>query len=105
MFTPQERLSYLVASLENGNAAAFARKCGIPEASLSRLRNGKNEITMTYYTRILAAYPQVRREWLFAGVGEPTHEKQNKDLMLSEVAALRQDVAEIKKMLRALLER
>ena len=98
MNTPQERLDFLVHYLEDGDARSFAGKCGMHEAQLSRMRHGKEQITMLSYTRILRAYPQVRRQWLFAGEGEPTKEKQEKNLILSELSALRDEVAELKEM-------
>jgi len=100
--TIQERISYLVGVLENGDARAFANKIGVNESVLSRLRRGKQEMSMLYYTRILNAYPEVRREWLFAGVGEPTKERQEKSLLLSEISALRKEVAELKEMVAKL---
>lgn len=98
--TPQERISYLVSALEGGNAKAFADKCGIPPASLSRVRNGKYP-PETYYARIIKAYPRVRKRWLLEGEGEPTIDKAEENQILTEIRALRKEV----QRLTALMEK
>ena len=102
--TPQERISYLVRFLEGGNAKAFAEKCGIPPASLSRVRNGGANPS-TYYARILKAYPLVRSEWLLDGEGEPTVDRAEQGILLVQMAALRKEVAGLKKEVEKLVLR
>lgn len=98
---PQERISYLVHTLEGGNASNFAQKCGLPPASLSRLRQGKTEPTQYYYTKILKGYPSVRRDWLIDGKGEPTKERERETAMMSEIRELRKEVERLAALIKS----
>lgn len=69
--TMAERVDYLVRELACDNAAAFAEKCGVPGTSLSKWRHGARTPSRTAVEKILAAYPEVRREWLAEGKGKP----------------------------------
>lgn len=69
--TMAERVDYLVRELACDNAAAFAEKCGVPVTSLSKWRHGARTPSRTAVENILAAYPEVRREWLAEGNGKP----------------------------------
>lgn len=64
----RDRIEYLV-SLE-GSAAAFARKIGTTEASVSKLRSGVFHIGR-FAVRIAEAYPSLNCRWLLTGEGEP----------------------------------
>lgn len=104
---PGERISFLVSLLENGSGKIFAERCGIPPASLSRIRNGKYSPT-PYYARILKAYPRVRVEWLMNESGEPTYDEKDKNELVAQIEALRADVKtltdavnELKQLVRA----
>lgn len=73
--TPSERIDYLVNILAGNNAQTFADRTGIAKSKLSDLRHKSDGIKhATYYGRILAAYPQVNREWLYYGEGRPLTE-------------------------------
>ena len=89
-----EKITHLVEICEGGNARRFADRCGIPTASLSRARHGKAPAE-AYFPRILKAYPSVRREWLYNNIGEPTSELAEKAVLLTEIQALRKEVAEL----------
>lgn len=95
--TPAERISFLVSYLEKGNATAFAEKCGIHPAALSRIRNDKYP-AKTYYGRILTTYPEIRKSWLLEGEGEPFLVKSD-DSILSEIKALRREVARLSELI------
>lgn len=86
-----ERIDYLIKTLEGNNARAFADKAGIRTDTLSRARNGRVRPSILY-TRILAAYPDVRKEWLVNGEGEPTNEHKEKSLLLAEIELLHKEV-------------
>ncbi len=68
--TEAERVELLIRRLENGVAARFAEKTGIPTPKLSRLRGGELRLAKNI-DAILRAYPMVNREWLETGVGYP----------------------------------
>ena len=68
--TDSERISTLIYLLEDGVAVRFAKKCGIRPDVLSRVINHGTR-QRTIFPRILAAYPNVRKEWLVSGRGEP----------------------------------
>lgn len=99
--TPAERISYLIYELEGGNAKNFADKCNIPEASLSRVRNGKAE-PLAYYPRIIKSYPQIRRKWLLDGEGEPTKEKAMQSILGKKIDALTNEVKRLTEMVELL---
>ena len=68
--TEAERIEYLISVLENGNGAEFARRVGISNASISRIRKGDFGIRLKI-DAILRAYPSVNRTWLETGEGYP----------------------------------
>ena len=97
---PEERLSVLVELMENGSAQTFAKKCGIPTACLSRARNGKGNPS-AYYERILKAYPEVRREWLYEDRGEPTKERATKSRLEAKIDALTKEVKRLSELVES----
>ncbi len=98
--TGSERIDLLVKILEGNNAKAFCLKANIPEASLSRVRNGRGNPS-AYYGRIIAAYPQVNKRWLYSGAGEPLKEKKEKGEILQRLDSLEKEV----KRLASLVEK
>lgn len=68
--TEPERLELLIRVLEGSNAAEFARKIGVQESAISRMRSGKYGIRKKINS-IINAYPAVNREWLESGEGYP----------------------------------
>lgn len=94
-----ERLTYLVDRLEGGSAIRFATKVGIDPASLSRARNGKGRPS-AYFAKIEAAYPEVRKEWLYTGVGMPLVGDEEKGEIVKRLESLEKEV----RRLSALLE-
>lgn len=94
-----ERLTYLVDRLEGGSAIRFATKVGIDPASLSRARNGKGRPS-AYFARIIAAYPDVRRDWLYTGAGLPLAGDEEKGEIVRRLESLEKEV----RRLSALLE-
>lgn len=102
--TESERLDYLIKVLSGNNARNFALKAGIRPDSLSRVRNGKGNPSF-YFERILAAFPDVEREWLYTGVGSPTREQKEKSEILVKINALENEVRRLRGLVEWLVER
>ena len=68
--TESERIDYLIEHLTSGNPAEFARMTGISRANVWKMHNGKVGIRLSV-KKILAAFPEVNREWLETGEGSP----------------------------------
>lgn len=68
--TEPERLNLLISVLEGNNAAEFARKIGVQESAVSRMRAGRYGMKKKINS-IIAAYPAVNRNWLETGEGYP----------------------------------
>lgn len=98
-----ERLDYLIKVLSGNNARSFANKAGIRPDSLSRARNGKGRPSY-FFGRILEAFPQVEREWLYNGVGEPLKETKEKGEILERLESLEKSVETITKLLEKLIK-
>lgn len=89
-----ERINYLILALASDNARVFADKCGIHPASLSKLRNGKFHLTK-YSGRILSGYPQINRDWLLYGIGEPIKKKPDEREIAARLGDLEKKVDKI----------
>ena len=98
-----ERLDYLVNVLAGGNARRFAEKTGIRPDSLSRARKGINHPT-SYFERVLSAYPDVSRVWLYDGVGEPLYSTMEKGEILKKLESLERDVKRLTRMVEKITE-
>lgn len=96
-----ERLDYLIKVLSGNNARSFANKAGIRPDSLSRARNGKGRPSY-FFGRILEAFPQVEREWLYNGVGEPLKETKEKGEILERLESLEKEVRRLADLLERL---
>lgn len=86
-----ERIDLLVKILEGDNAKAFATRTGIPPSSLCRVRKGQGK-PASYFGRILDAYPEVRKTWLYTGDGEPLKEKSERGEILQKIERLEREV-------------
>lgn len=95
-----ERIDYLVKVLAGNNARMFAQKTGIRPDSLSRARKGANRPS-SYFERILSAYPDVSRDWLYNGTGEPLLSSREKSEVLTKLDALEKEVGRLAKILDA----
>lgn len=102
--TEHERIDVLVKLLEGNNAKAFCEKAGIPEASLSRVRRGRGR-PETYYERILTAYPQVSRKWLFSEEGEPIKGMNEKGEILVKIESLEREVRRLAQAVEEMTKR
>lgn len=96
----EERIDTLIKILEGNNAKAFSIKTGIPESSICRVRKGIGR-PAAYYGRIIVAYPQVNKTWLYTGAGEPLKEKREKGEVLKKIESLEKEV----KRLTSLIEK
>lgn len=99
--TDSERVDYLIKVLAGNNARDFAVKAGIRPDSLSRVRNGKGTPSF-YFERILAAFPDVEREWLYTGVGVPLKWEREKGEILAKLDALENEVKRLNEMVERL---
>ena len=73
--TEAERIEFIIQVLESGNGSAFGKKIGVSPATASKMRKGQIGFRLNK-EGILAAYPQIRREWLETGEGYPGEKKQ-----------------------------
>ena len=87
----RERLDYLIKILEGNNAKMFAEKTGIRTDCLSRARKGINHPS-SYFERILKAYPDVSREWLYNGVGAPLVSTMEKSEILLKLESIEREL-------------
>jgi len=92
-----ERIDYLVNVLAGGNARRFADATGIRPDCLSRARKGTNR-PASYFERILSAYPDVSREWLYSGEGVPLLSEKEKGEVLAKLDALEKEVKRLARM-------
>lgn len=93
-----ERLDYLIKVLSYDNARAFASKTGIRPDCLSRVRNGKGAPSF-YFERILGAYPEVSRDWLYSGVGEPLISTKEKSEVIKRIESLENEVRRLARLI------
>lgn len=96
--TEPERLDYLIKVLCGNNARNFALKAGIRPDSLSRVRNGKGTPSF-YFERILGAFPDVERDWLYSGIGEPFKGRREKNEILERLDSLEKEVRSLRELL------
>ena len=68
-----QRILKLIELFENNSQTQFAKRLGIPQPTLFGYlnTNGQQKIRKTLLDKILVVYPQVNRDWLFFGEGEP----------------------------------
>lgn len=97
--TQSERIDYIIRECEGNNASAFARRTNIHVSDVSRIRTGRIPLG-NRLLRVLYAYPQVRREWLVDGEGDPFAEMpETKD---EKIARLQGEVEDLTAQLRTL---
>lgn len=96
-----ERLNYLIMVLAGNNAKTFAERTGIRTDSLSRARKGINHPS-SYFERVLSAYPDVSREWLYDGVGNPFNSASERSEILAKLENIEREVARLAELLESL---
>lgn len=97
-----QRIDYLIRLLAGNNARVFADMAGIRTDSLSRARNGKGKPSL-YFEKILAAYPEVERDWLYYGTGEALKGEKEKGEVLAKLESLEREVARLAGLVEALV--
>lgn len=66
-----QRLNFIVRTLESGNQAEFARRIGVRSGVVGDMfGKRKNKPSFDVLSKIAAAYPQLRVDWLLLGRGE-----------------------------------
>lgn len=98
-----QRIDYLIKLLAGNNARVFANVAGIRTDSLSRIRNGKGKPSL-YFERILSAYPEVERDWLYYGAGDALRGEKEKGEILAKLESLEREVARLAGMVEELLK-
>ena len=98
-----QRIDYLIKLLAGNNARVFANVAGIRTDSLSRIRNGKGKPSL-YFERILSAYPEVERDWLYYGAGDALRGEKEKGEILAKLESLEKEVARLAGMVEELLK-
>lgn len=63
MATVEERLNELINLLEDGNQEKFSKRTKVDKSQVSLMLSGKIGLGMREY-KILAAYPELSRDWL-----------------------------------------
>ena len=96
-----ERISFLVETLEGGNAKRFSDKTGIRQQSVSCLRHGKFKIGR-FVQRVADAYPDVDVSWLRTGEGEPFRSTPEKGIVLEKIESLEKEVRRLSRMIERL---
>lgn len=68
------KMDALIEALKNNmpyfKDSDFSEKIGVDKGAVSKLRNGKIELSPVRITQIIKAFPQVSREWLENDTGE-----------------------------------
>lgn len=64
-----ERILKIMA-YKNLNASQFAEKIGIQRAAISHILNGRNNVSLDVFKKILERYPDINAYWLLFGKGE-----------------------------------
>lgn len=100
----RERLDYLIRVLEGNNARVFAEKTGIRTDCLSRARKGINRPS-SYFERVLKAYPDVSREWLYDGVGAPLVSMMEKSDVLVRLERIEEEILRLTGLVELLLKK
>lgn len=62
--TPAEKIDLIVKELEGGNQAAFAKKVGLAESTVSRVKSGNMRLTEKVIMKVISTYPLVSADWL-----------------------------------------
>ena len=101
--TEAQRIDYLVAVLEGGNAKAFAEKAGLNQQAVTNLRQGKYRIDR-FVSRIAAAYPDVEETWLVTGDGDPLRSIREKGEAIRKVESLEKEVRRLARLIEKLAE-
>ena len=91
-------MSYLVDTLEGGNAKRFCEKTNILPQSVSSVRHGKYKINR-FIKRITDAYPDVNLKWLQTGEGEPLRSVPEKGVVLEKIERLEKEVKRLSKLI------
>ncbi|MBT9395324.1 hypothetical protein KLP40_19310 [Hymenobacter sp. NST-14] len=84
--TVNQRIQHLIDNLEKGSQAAFARKIGVRTGTIGDIL-GKRQSKPGYeiLAKIVAAYPELRADWLLGGDGDML--KRDPNMMMEPVPA------------------
>lgn len=62
----QERLQ-MIMKMHNLNASSFAEKIGVQRSNVSHILSGRNNPSLDFIQKTLAAFPRVNGDWLVSG--------------------------------------
>lgn len=69
-----------IIELDNLTMSDFAKKIGVQSSQVSHIKNGRNQVTLDFVTKILIAYPNIDSDWLLFGKGSMyKNDKQTTD--------------------------
>lgn len=97
----KDRIDYLIKALAGNNAAEFSRKIGVDPSVVSRARNGVSG-TGKLVWKICHAYPDVNREWLETGEGDPLHSMREKSAIIARLEELAGEVRRLSEKIELL---
>lgn len=106
-----QRLLQLIELLENNSQTRFAKHIGLSQQTCNNYLKfeGQHKIRKALLDKILTVYPQVNRDWLFFGEGEPLGGSQVLPTPCQDekrrIAELEAELAEERRLNRRLTER
>lgn len=100
--TQGERLKFVISRVAYNNQALFARTCGVPAASVTRLISGEYKMSPTYAMKFCKAYPGVNPDYLM-GVSDFPGTFLSVETLEKEVQELREENKRLKMVIDRLL--
>lgn len=77
------RITTIREALGFSKQRPFARALGVNASYVNRLESDKQEISRSFIDRLCGAFPQVNREYLIHGVGEPLQQAAEPDIEIA----------------------
>lgn len=102
IMTQGERLKFVIKKVAYDNQALFARTCGVPPASVSKLIKGEYILTEKYASKFVKAYPSINPAFLLGESDNPGAFMDKEELEL-EVANLREENKRLKLIIDKLI--
>lgn len=100
--TQGERLKFVIKKVAYDNQALFARTCGVPPASVTKLIKGEYILTEKYASKFVKAYPSINPAFLL-GESDNPGTFMDRETLESEVAYLRDENKRLKLIIDKLI--